>query len=310
MRHIFGFVVVALVIVNCSNGGGSPDGGGSDAPSDSATNAKACNDEATALCALRDTCSPNYNNLVVYGNATTCQTRTAQQCVNALGSKGTGNNPTLVEACAAAYPTEACASFFDGNPVTACVPAAGTLANGAACGASAQCTSTFCATGPYAVCGTCQPLPTVGAACQVQADCGRNLACATPTIAAGDAGIPAAKCAAWVASGGQCLTGYQPCQTGLTCVGDDEATMTQGTCQAAGATVGAACDGSRKTKASCQASSGWFAFQRPREAPSARARRSRSWVPADRAVTSAARRSRDSRCAPTAAYAKRRRQRT
>jgi hypothetical protein len=248
MRSFLSVFSFTLLLASCSNNSSAVDGG-TDAPSGDPT--KACNDEATALCALRDSCSPGYNNAVVYGSASTCQTRAALTCVNALGAKNTGNNPSHVEGCASAYPSEACVDFFDDNPVTACVPPAGTLANGAPCGASAQCTSAYCAVTATTVCGTCQPLPTAGAACQIEADCGRDLACATPTVAAGDAGIPAPKCAAWVAANGACLTGYQPCQNGLSCVGDNEATMTQGSCKPTGATVGAACDASRKTMAGC-----------------------------------------------------------
>jgi hypothetical protein len=261
IRHLSSLAFAVLCTASCSNGGTGADGGTDASPTDSSPTdsstdgssaaTKACNDEATAVCALRDSCSPGYNVTVTYGSDSACQSRTAQVCINALGAKGTGNNATLIEACAGAYPSEACTDFFDGNPVTACVPPAGTLTTGSACGASAQCASTYCAVGPTAVCGTCQPLPTVGASCQVEADCGRDLVCAIPTVA-GDAGLPAPKCAAWVTSGNPCLTGYEPCQSGFSCVGDDEATMTKGTCQASGATVGTACDGTRKTMASCQ----------------------------------------------------------
>ncbi len=260
MRALFVFSFFALAAA-CSNNSSVTDAG-SDANSgdvgsgDSGDPTKACNDEATAICALRDSCSPNYDTTVVYGSTSLCVSRVALTCINAVSAKGTGNDTALVEACAGAYPSEACSSFFDDNPVTACVPPAGTLATGTACGASAQCASSYCAVTSTTVCGTCQPLPAAGAACQMQADCGRDLACATPTVAVGDAGIPAPKCAAFVASAGTCLTGYQPCQAGLSCVGDDEATMKTGTCQTSGATVGAACDGTRKTAPGCFADMG------------------------------------------------------
>jgi len=213
----------------------------------------ACANEAAAVCTLRDTCSPGYNNKVTFGTEAACQTRTAQVCVNALDAKGTGNTAALVQACATAYPAEVCSNFFDSTPVTACQAPNGTLATGVACGASAQCTSGYCATTPTTTCGTCQPLPAAGATCEVQADCGRDLACAIPTIDVGDAGVPTSgKCVAWGASGGACLTGYNPCEAGFACVGDDETTMTMGTCMAQGTTVGAACQTSRKTAANCE----------------------------------------------------------
>jgi hypothetical protein len=212
---------------------------------------KACDDEAAAVCTLRNTCSPNYDVQRVYGTEAACQSRTAQTCVNSLDAMGQGNTPTKVEACATAYPTEMCSDFFDDNP-TACPQVMGTLAMGAACGAPGQCTSGFCDVTEYAVCGTCQPMPAAGATCVVQADCGRDLACATPTISVADAGIPTSGlCAAYVASGGACLTGYKPCAAGLACVGDVEATMTTGICMAQGATVGAMCQTTRNTVANC-----------------------------------------------------------
>lgn len=233
--------------------GGATTGTGGSGP----TGEKACADEAAAVCTLRETCSPGFDNEHVYGSEAIRQTRTAQTCINALDAKGTGNTPTKVDACATAYPSEMCADFFDGNPVAACVPPMGTLAAGAACGASAQCASAWCALTQYAVCATCAPLPAVGDTCQVQDDCGHDLACAIPTLATADAGVPTSgKCAAFVASGGDCLTGYDPCQAGLACVGDDQATMSKGTCQLAGAAVGAACQTTRKTAANCNADMG------------------------------------------------------
>jgi hypothetical protein len=216
------------------------------------TATKACDDEAAAVCTLRSGCgATGYEIGRNYGTEALCQSRTAQSCINSLDATGQGNTPANTETCAAAYPSEACTDFFDSNPVAACVPPAGTQATGAACGASGQCTSTWCAVTSTTVCGTCQPLPAPGATCLVQADCGRDLACATPTVTL-DGGVPTSGlCAAWVASGGACLTGYNPCQEGLSCVGDDETTMVMGTCQTAGATVGAACQTTHKTGPTC-----------------------------------------------------------
>ena len=211
---------------------------------------KACGDQAQALCALRDTCSPGYNVKLNYGSDSVCDQRAKQNCLNSLNGTGTGNTPDHVEACAMAYPSEACTDLFDDNPVAACVAPTGTLATGAACGAPAQCESTYCAVTQYTICGTCQPLPAVGATCQVQADCGRDLACATA------ANATSGTCAAFVGSGGACLTGVSPCGNSLGCVGEDPATSTMGTCQTNGTTVGAACDASRKTMAACNTSMG------------------------------------------------------
>ena len=210
---------------------------------------QACADSANASCTERNTCS--LNSFLVdldYGTEATCVSRTQQTCVNALSAKGTGTTAATIEACVAAYPSYTCTAFYEDAPPTACVPPAGTLATGAACGASAQCASTYCATGAYAVCGTCQPLPVAGAACQVDADCGRNLSC---TKAAGSTTMTMGVCTAWIASGGACLTGTSTCAPGLACVGDDVTTKTMGMCATQGATVNAACDADRKTAANC-----------------------------------------------------------
>jgi len=233
-------VSVCAALTACNNG---PNGGPSAAT--------ACADEANALCMLRDSCGPNFEIARLYGTLAQCTMRTAATCVHSLAATGQGNTPAHVESCAAAYPGESCSDFFDGNPVAACVPPMGSLPSGAACGAPGQCASGYCAIAQNQVCGTCQPLPAVGASCQVQADCGRDLACAIPS------GATTGSCAAFVPSGGACLTGHQPCQSGFACVGDDPATMKMGTCQTAGATVGAACDGSRKTAPSCDGADGF-----------------------------------------------------
>jgi hypothetical protein len=210
-----------------------------------ASGTAACKDQAAALCGLRDGCGPSYDIARVYGSQNICVERNAQSCINGLDAKGQGNTPDHVEGCAAAYPSEACADFFDSNPVAACVPPAGTLAMGAPCGAPGQCASTYCALTPTSVCGTCQPLPAAGAPCQVQADCGRDLACAVPS------GAGSGVCAAWVDSGGQCLTGVNPCKNGLACVGDDPTTQTMGTCQTQPAMTGAMCQTTRKSIPNC-----------------------------------------------------------
>ncbi len=259
-RALKTFAIIAIVLAPaaCGGGGSSGTGGaasttGTDTGSGGSTTAgtKACADEAAALCTLRDKCLPGFEIPKLYGTLAACQSRAAQTCLNALDAKGQANTPTHVEACAAAYPSESCADLFDTTPVAACVPPAGTLATGAACGASGQCASTYCAITSTAVCGTCQPLPVAGAPCEAQADCGRDLACATSNVA-GDGGVPTSgTCAAWVDTGGACLTGVMPCKEGLSCVGDVPAMMTMGTCQTAGSAVGAACQTSRKTVAGC-----------------------------------------------------------
>jgi hypothetical protein len=225
----------------------SSSGSGGSGPSAS----KACGDEAAALCALRESCSPGYDVKRVYGTSALCESRTAQVCINALDANSQANTPANVEACAAAYPKEMCPDLFDNDPIMACVPPAGGLVNlGTACGASGQCATTYCAITQDAVCGTCQMLPNPGAPCQVQEDCGRDLGCAIPT------GATSGKCAAFAAATAACLTGTIPCQSGLSCVGDDEVKGTMGACQTAASTVGAMCDATRKNMPSCDTDKG------------------------------------------------------
>lgn len=232
-----------------------PSDAAKDAAKDAATDAltpaeQACTAEAQALCTLRSSCTDGFNIGVFYGSLAACIARTAATCVTALGAADTSQTLANIDSCTSSYPAEQCADYFDDDPVASCVPPVGTGAIGAACGFDSQCASAFCATGQYRVCGTCQRLPSVGAACQVEADCGRDLGCAIP------ANLTEGTCAAFVPPGGQCLTGTRPCMSGYACVGDVPATATSGICTLAPTTVGAACDGSRKTAPSCNATYG------------------------------------------------------
>jgi len=217
------------------------------------TAAQACMDLVHVECTQRDKCSLNsFLNDRNWGSEANCESRNLAPCVSALMAMGTAQTPAHIEACVAAYPTYTCTDFFDINPPAACIAPAGSVAMGGACGANAQCTTGFCAVADHEVCGTCKTLPVAGATCQVQGDCGRDLACAIPV------GMTSGTCAAFVAGGGMCLTGSAPCQNGFACVGEVIATSTKGTCTAEGSTVGAACDSSRKTAASCNAAMGLF----------------------------------------------------
>ena len=211
---------------------------------------KACADDAAAICALRNSCS-TFDLNRDYPDEASCIARTTTSCISNLGAPHTGNTAANVELCAAAYPSEACADFFDSNPVAACVPPAGTLATSATCGASAQCASAYCFVGPDSICGTCQPLPAVGATCNVDSDCGRDLACEIAS------GATSGVCAAYAEVSAACLTDTKPCASGLACVGDNRTTGTMGVCQAAGSALGAACDSSRKTAANCDGALGF-----------------------------------------------------
>jgi hypothetical protein len=237
--------VAAFGAQGCSGSTSTTSGGDA-----SAEDQAACTAEAQAICTLRSGCSMTYLIDRTYADSSACETRTALSCVASLSAPGTAQSVSRVQACTSAYPSEACTDYLDGNPTSACVPPAGTGQTGAPCAFSGQCASTFCAVSQYQVCGTCQPLPQAGAACQVAADCGRNLGCAVPTNAT------TGTCSTYAAQGGACLTGKQLCAAGLACVGDDPTNSTMGTCQTTGTSVGAACDATRKTAATCNTDMG------------------------------------------------------
>ena len=218
----------------------------------SLTAVMACADLAHAVCSKRGACTNGFAIERNYGGEPTCEARVAIPCVTDLGATGTSATPETREACAQDYANtdSTCVGLFDNDPTPACTPDAGTVALGGGCGAPAQCASTYCAIARDQVCGTCQPLPAVGATCTVDADCGRGLACAMPAHAT------TGTCAAYVAENGACIAGVSPCQAGLSCVGEDSATATPGVCKPAVTVIDAACDGSRKTMAACDAQAG------------------------------------------------------
>jgi hypothetical protein len=227
-------VIAVLAAIGCTS-------------SNSLSAMQACTDFAHASCTSRDTCSDNFSNTRDYGTESVCESRVEASCVTGLTAPGTAATPESREQCAEAFGsgTETCLDTFEDNPSDACEAPAGSGATGAACGVAAQCASAYCAIASTAVCGTCQPLPSAGASCTVNADCGRDLACAIPGTAT------TGTCAAWVAQAGACLTGVNPCQPGLACVGDAPATSTQGMCEPTVAIVNNSCDSARKLAPPC-----------------------------------------------------------
>jgi hypothetical protein len=222
--------------------GGSPttgDGGGpSDAPG-SLTADQACADAAKARCQRNDACSAGMLVATVYGDEATCEARLKTVCLSGLAATGAGGTPATVEACAQAIPSTPCADWLNDAPSAACLPQAGALANGAACGGSGQCASTFCGVGADAACGTCADAPKAGDPCTIAAQCGSRggLTCANGA------------CVAYGAASASCDRGH-PCGYGLACVGAKSGAS--GTCQTAGASVGAACDPKSETAARCE----------------------------------------------------------
>ena len=245
MQYLSVSLVVGLLLATATGCGSST------TSSNGTTPATACADVAHAQCVKHEACSlASFANDHSYGSEADCEARVAPSCVNALAAQGTGQSPANIESCVAQYPNYSCTDFRDNNPSGACLPPAGTRANGAVCGANAQCTSTFCHIAQNETCGVCAAQPVADAPCSYAGDCGRNLGCAIASSAT------TGTCAARVASAGTCLTNTNPCQAGYACVGDNETNATSGTCQSQGNTLGAACDRSRKTEANCDAEFG------------------------------------------------------
>ena len=212
---------------------------------------KACTDQATAQCMLRQSCSMGANITKVYGDLATCQARVKQQCLTALMAKGTGNSPSRVEQCVTATMTESCSDFYTGNTPAPCVNT-GTLADGTSCAFGGQCSSTYCTGLTNAACGTCGQAAATGASCvNDSATCARGQTCVTTPGTMG----AAATCIQEGAVGAMCSRAA-PCNFGLSCVG---ATMTQmGTCMSEGVTAGATCDVRNTTAPGCNRTFGFW----------------------------------------------------
>lgn len=235
------FLAVALVtILGCGTSSSKSTDGGPDAVA--ATIEKACNDLAQAECTKRMTCSGGDSVTRVFGTMENCVARELLGCTNGLSAPQTGNTPGLVESCAAAFASYACADFFNNNPPALCV-AAGSRATGAACAFNGQCASSYCQGLKNSSCGTCQAPPSPGASC-TSSSCWHGQTCLGTTMI----------CAADGALNGSC-DASDPCGYGLTCVGAVASTSTPGTCQAAGEATGAACGG---TMPGCDGTSGLF----------------------------------------------------
>jgi hypothetical protein len=237
-------LVTAGLACGGSSSGTTSDAGSKDSPTGDNTTgptaAAACMARATAQCTEFAKCEPfliNYR----YGTMDACVSGYATNCVNSLAAPSTGATPSTVQACAAAYSMWSCPDFVSNtNPPSACAQKTGSLANGAACGFPAQCSSGYCAITPNALCGTCAPQPTEGQSCAQLSTCGTGLVCYAKSQT----------CVAYGASGAACDEDT-PCGYELSCVGADEKTGIQGKCTADGTTVGATCDPKQKTGPGC-----------------------------------------------------------
>ncbi len=214
---------------------------------------KACTDLAAARCAQRASCTNMTSVTHVYGDMNSCLTREKLNCTNAMAAKATGATPDRAEQCVTALANESCSDYFAGNTPAACVNM-GTLTDGTACAFAGQCSSTYCTNLANAACGTCgQPVGS-GGDCSNGATCARGLLCVTTP---GSMGM-AMSCQAEGTQGASCSRAM-PCAAGFNCVGSTGGAMGMpGTCMAAVATAGAACDPTLKTGPACDRAKGLF----------------------------------------------------
>jgi hypothetical protein len=167
---------------------------------------KACTDLAAAYCTEVSNCAEPLITLG-YGDVATCQARLKLSCLPSLMAPNTAATPDKDDSCATALMTASCDSLYGRTTPAACVPSAGKLANGNACGDDAQCMSTYCKKAANSVCGVCGDKSAAGGACALDADCQDKLKCVTMV------------CQPLVAVGGMCDANH-PCAQPNVCKGN------------------------------------------------------------------------------------------
>jgi hypothetical protein len=169
------FLLLLAACSNSSSGGGAGPSDGGDGSADR-TFAQGAAEVAAAYCDHAQACAPAFLTLA-YGDIATCNARFVAAVTPTLGANGTTYTPDQLHACAQAVPGTSCGDFLAHKPATACRPPAGTLADGAACAADAQCAGTRCKIPFGQVCGTCAKHAAAGAPCGVDDDCSYGLKC-------------------------------------------------------------------------------------------------------------------------------------
>lgn len=207
----------------------------------------ACAALVKTRCALLDNCTNNLGSQTTYGDRATCEARQLLGCQTNVAASGTSQSAATVQACADVAATQSCWDRALNIQPDACVPLPGALTSSQACIAAGQCASTWCAIQNNQVVGVCAPLPKAGDSCETTS-CGRGLEC-------GKNSAGASVCFAPLAAGGACDKDHH-CGPELACVGATKSAA--GTCQAKGATAGAACDATDKTAADCVLTRGLF----------------------------------------------------
>jgi len=163
----------------------------------------ACQSAAEALCAKYDQCFGTLAKALFTDNAT-CVARSKTSCLTDLNAPNTGATPDQLSQCANDVKAETCDDVLSKEP-DSCKDAAGTLADGAACGKNAQCVNKFCRLAEGSKCGSCSKKAAAGGTCEASSECEDDLVCL------------AGKCATPVAAGGAC-SDTTPCKAPNRCV--------------------------------------------------------------------------------------------
>jgi hypothetical protein len=190
-----------------------------------------------------------------YGDMTTCLQREKLACLDALAARNNGNNPERVEGCVKALATESCSDYLAGNTPAACVNT-GTLPDGTACAFGGQCASTYCTGTTNAMCGQCGQPVAAGGDCSAGGTCARGQTCFSAPTGGGQMTMT---CLTEGGAGAACSR-TTPCAAGLSCVGaiNQGPMAMNGSCMAAVATAGGACDPIQRTAPGCDRSIGLF----------------------------------------------------
>jgi hypothetical protein len=160
---------------------------------------------ASALCARYNDCAPTFVN-IAYGSVDECKTRLSLSIAKGVGATGSNLTPTELETCSKDVPAISCEDILGRKLPATCKPPAGTLADGAACNADAQCANKRCKVATNATCGVCAAPAAAGGACTKNDDCDDGLGCT------------GAICVAFGGTGSTCDATH-PCNSTLGCVG-------------------------------------------------------------------------------------------
>jgi len=211
----------------------------------------ACAAYAAAECTFLARCEPGVLQ-VDHGTEAKCVQHITAACEFNVTAPGTGVTASYLAACTPTLTTKAnaCAS----GPVPLAVPSLSDPCNlvgagmpGAPCGFDVQCQTGLCVlTG--GVCGTCAPAAALGEVCGPTIPCANGLVCSSKN------GL----CATPVPVSASCdFDVTTVCVAGANCVSAD-AGATSGTCLAAGAKVGMACNTKSVGAPPCSSLAGFF----------------------------------------------------